>query len=149
MKNSFESHSSSKNYLAIPSHSPASTTTTPGVSTFISNNSNQIREDDRTQQNNYIQHPSPPKEKYCHYYVNYGKCNYESKSGNKCKFAHEVAPLCKSGINCNRMKCMFSHPRPLSTNFLSNNYQYMSPWQVMPHLTQKQPVPNPWRGMSR
>ena len=61
---------------------------------------------------------------------NYGKCNFEEKTGNKCRFLHQMAPLCRNGINCNRLKCMYAHPKP-SPSFL-NNAPTLSPWQLCP-----------------
>ena len=52
------------------------------------------------------------KARYCHYYVNYGKCSYEEKTGNKCRFLHETVTICKDGTQCHRNKCMFTHPKP-------------------------------------
>ena len=85
-------------------------------------------------------------ERYCHYFVNKGHCNYEARSGNKCKYLHKTAPLCKFGVNCSTQKCMFSHPRTKpdqrspwnqsATNFLDQrNLQSMTnPWLAL----------NPW-----
>ena len=48
---------------------------------------------------------------FCHYFSNFGKCNFEEKNGRKCKFDHVKAPLCYFDKNCNRNKCMFSHSK--------------------------------------
>ena len=50
--------------------------------------------------------------RFCHYFVNFGKCEYEERNGTKCKFIHRMSPMCKNGINCNRSKCMYTHPKP-------------------------------------
>ena len=47
---------------------------------------------------------------YCHYFSNLGKCLYEERTGNSCRFVHKPAPLCQSGTSCMRSKCMFTHP---------------------------------------
>ena len=65
--------------------------------------------------------PSSPdrkreKDNYCHYYVNTEKCDYEERTGNKCRFDHKPAPLCSFGLRCNRNKCMYIHPRINGTN---------------------------------
>ena len=89
--------------------------------------------------------------RYCHYFSNFGNCEFEEKSGLKCKFLHERAPMCNAGLNCSKMKCMYSHPKPPSTqsvrrNFLGNPVNFgpfmnprqqgnsMNPWmhQLMP-----------------
>ena len=73
--------------------------------------------------------------KYCHYFVNEGKCRYEERTGNKCKFEHKQAPMCNFGTSCSRSKCMFSHPKiPGSQNNHSFLGQVISPWNL----------PNPW-----
>ena len=46
---------------------------------------------------------------YCHFFSNYGHCNFEENTGRKCKFMHARAPMCKFGQACNRDKCMFTH----------------------------------------
>ena len=97
------------------------------------------------------------KGKYCHYFVNKGRCNYEERSGLKCKFEHKVAPMCNFGISCSRIKCMFSHPKINgnsgnngNTGFLGNSRSFptmMNPWQMVnPWMTapQGQFPPNPW-----
>ena len=99
---------------------------------------------------NKSEEPRATSKRYCHYFVNYGKCNYEEKSGNKCKFTHQTAPLCKSGINCSRLKCMFSHPKPQNqTSFLANQVPIIHPWQILPQImTQPQHMmPSPWNQM--
>ena len=76
-------------------------------------------------------------EKYCHYYVNKGRCNYQEMTGLKCKFEHKVAPMCNFGMSCSRHKCMFSHPKANGQkSFLGGNQMMMNPWlgQMM----------NPW-----
>ena len=45
--------------------------------------------------------------RYCHYFSNFGNCEFEEKSGLKCKFLHERAPMCNAGLNCSKMKCMY------------------------------------------
>ena len=81
--------------------------------------------------------------KYCHFFVNSGKCNYEERTGNRCKFLHMQAPMCRSGTSCSRPKCMFSHPKVNGiSSFLGNpnprEYSMpINPWQ----LSQ---VVNPW-----
>ena len=42
---------------------------------------------------------------YCHYFNNGKKCPYE----NKCIFIHEDSEICKYGIKCERIFCMFKH----------------------------------------
>ena len=75
------------------------------------------------------------KVKYCHFFVNQGRCTFEEKSGRKCKFEHSRAPMCNFGVRCTRLKCMFSHSRNGSTVFLGRKYPpMMAPWPVM----------NPW-----
>ena len=65
----------------------------------------------------------PPQSiKYCHYYNN-GKCSFEEKSGRKCIFSHANAPACNFDGNCNRKKCMFSHPRQNQYN--RNNQHFL------------------------
>ena len=71
--------------------------------------------------------------RYCHFYVNFGNCQFEQRTGRKCKFQHKQAPLCKSGINCSRLKCMFSHPKPQAQKpFLGQQIPMMNPWQMIP-----------------
>ena len=74
--------------------------------------------------------------KYCHYYVNTGKCTFEAKTGKKCKFEHKRAPMCIFGINCARPKCQFSHPNINGNgNFLgTRSLNNLMPWQII----------NPW-----
>ena len=75
--------------------------------------------------------------RYCHYFVNKGRCDFEERTGSQCKFEHKMAPMCNSGMNCSRHKCMFSHPKvnPASHHhpFLGRNMM-MNPW----------PILNPW-----
>ena len=89
--------------------------------------------------------------RYCHYFVNTGKCDYEAKTGSKCKYMHKSAPICHSGVNCTRQMCMFSHPRvrpqqrsttntPSQGNFLGEMRSFpqtINPWQI-------QNIMNPW-----
>ena len=60
---------------------------------------------------------------YCHFFVNQGKCTHEERTGDKCKFEHEKAPMCRSGMSCSRAKYMYSHPNiggmRMNQNFLS------------------------------
>ena len=94
---------------------------------------------------------NPYRGKYCHYFVNAGKCNYKERTGYKCKFEHKIAPMCNPGMNCSRTKCMFSHPKV--NNFLGNTRAMnpmMNPWQlgqmINPWMTPptNQFTQNPW-----
>ena len=94
-----------------------------------------------------VDHHTPVDERstpvrYCHYFSKTGRCDYEERSGLKCKFTHKQAPMCHFGTNCPRQKCMFTHPqtRPIlrSTNNLNdrsflgtmrNTNQLQNPWQ--------------------
>ena len=84
-------------------------------------------------------------EKFCHFYSNFGKCNFEVETGAKCKFTHKKAPNCKFDGNCNRKKCMYSHYKQNSppgyetqpnvsqkkNHFLHEGSRFpTSPWQV-------------------
>ena len=90
--------------------------------------------------------PPPPtlrseRKQYCHYYVNQGTCFYEDKTGNKCKFVHEKAPLCRNGLSCTRSKCMYSHPNiggRGNTTFLDRAKGYQ------PQMMNMWPMMNPW-----
>ena len=97
--------------------------------------------------------PGRERKQYCHYYVNQGKCHFEDKTGEKCRFAHEQAPMCRSGMACNRNKCMFSHPNVGGTNnthFLDRSrgpHQMMNTWPMInPWMNSNQfpQFPNPW-----
>ena len=73
--------------------------------------------------------------RYCHYYVNYGRCNFEERTRRKCQYLHEAAPLCRNGMNCRRDKCMYTHPKPQShQNFLSSQSSFINPWQYPPQM---------------
>ena len=77
-------------------------------------------------------HDEAQSRRYCHFYSNTGQCDYESRTGLKCKFSHKKAPMCRLGTSCNRSKCMFSHPK-VNNDFLSrqvNMMQMMNPWQI-------------------
>ena len=86
------------------------------------------------------------KKLYCHYFSNYGTCDYEKRTRNKCKFEHsDKPPMCENGTSCSRSKCMYRHPNSGSrkSNFLDRNtspqpvfvdQRSMNPWPVM----------NPW-----
>ena len=86
--------------------------------------------------------------RYCHYFANSGKCDFGVRSGRKCKFIHGKSPFCRSGINCNRTKCMYTHPKPhFQRPFLGHQQQTMNPWQAYPPgmtSSQHQPISNPW-----
>ena len=93
-------------------------------------------------------------QQFCHYFTNFGKCDYEGKTGYRCRFEHTVAPMCQSGTACSRPKCMYTHPNMGGHNmhfldrragFQNNNgyqnnmgpwpqmmSQYMNPWNMQP-----------------
>ena len=90
---------------------------------------------------------------YCHFFSNFGHCQFEEKTGRKCKFAHEKAPLCKFGSECNRKKCMYSHPQArknnsqTTQNFHMRNSEFpflRQPHQNMKQYWQPQPQPHMW-----
>ena len=79
-------------------------------------------------------------ERFCHYFTNTGRCEFEGRTKLKCRFVHKKAPLCHLGINCPKQKCMYTHPQ-LRTDqrhvnsqqggyFLGNtrNFQQLNPW---------------------
>ena len=96
-------------------------------------------------------------EKLCHFFTNTGRCNFEERTGRKCKFTHKQqstprsyspsVKMCRFGINCSKPRCSFSHPQLRSPNrshsrgpFLENiqNQQmYMNPWTPQTAI-------NPW-----
>ena len=81
-------------------------------------------------------HQETRKIRYCHYFSNFGKCNFEKNTGRSCGYAHNASvPMCNSGTSCTRQKCMFKHPKvPRGSNFLASNYPYpinINPWQMM------------------
>ena len=83
---------------------------------------------------NRTNHENMHSARYCHFFVNQGRCTFEERTGSKCKFLHKMAPMCNSGISCSRKKCMYSHPKtPPSRTFLGQNMM-MNPWQMI----------NPW-----
>ena len=86
--------------------------------------------------------------RFCHFFVNYRRCNYEERTGRKCKFIHKAAPLCRNGTNCQRQKCMYSHPQTQGQKgFLTNQMSMMNPWQMLPpwiHQPQPQQLTHPW-----
>ena len=98
---------------------------------------------------------------YCHYFTNFGKCNYEENTGNSCKFDHKVAPVCQRGTACTRSKCMYTHPNTARQNnaFLGRNSgleknmwpqmmnPYMNPWSLMNPFQQQTIPPFQQQGM--
>ena len=86
------------------------------------------------------------KGRYCHYFSNYGKCRFEERTGERCKFEHKQAPMCNSGASCTRPKCMFSHPKKIGNQNSQNNNNFLgqmiNPWGMLnPWMNQ---APNPW-----
>ena len=86
---------------------------------------------------------------YCHYFYNYGKCLFEERTGGTCRFEHKAAPVCQSGMACQRKKCMYKHPNTGGMNtFLDQNKvtQNVNPWQMQmmnPWINSNQ-FPSPW-----
>ena len=95
---------------------------------------------------------------YCHFFTNYGRCQFEDKTGRKCRYEHSVAPLCQSGIACNRPKCMYTHPNisGRQTSFLNTGYpnsmgsypmmnmNMINPWSVTGINQQSQQMISPF-----
>ena len=67
------------------------------------------------------------KPNFCHFYVNFGKCNFESRTGKKCKFEHREAPPCNYGPGCTRHKCQYSHLKA-KPSFLERQGAPPAPW---------------------
>ena len=128
---------------------PSQTNNTNGSST--SSNTNP-----QTQQETDSRWSVGGRKQYCHYFVNQGRCNYEERTGEKCKFVHEQAPMCKSGLGCNRNKCMYAHPNIGGNRNMNNTIfleqtrgpqQIMNPWQIInPWMNPStfQHLQNPW-----
>ena len=76
--------------------------------------------------------------KYCHWFNN-GQCHFEERSGRKCIFEHIKAPKCNFDGQCNRKKCMFSHPyeKQNNNNFLGQR-PYAAPFQNPLHSFMEQ-----------
>ena len=123
-------------------------TKSPSIKPSTSNSSSNSNEPPRSSSTNYREQTNS--ERYCHYYVNLGKCNYKERTGEICRFEHKKAPMCSFGINCTRFKCMYAHPRRQENNsFLGNGNRmnnWMNPWSMMsPWMTQPQnQYMNPW-----
>ena len=109
-------------------------------------------------------HDKPSGPLYCHFFPNFGKCSYEERTGNICKYEHRIdAPMCDKGSSCTRNKCMYRHPdlkESRSSNFLGqkwtispqpSNTQGMNPWQshstVVNSNQQQQGQQAPWIGI--
>ena len=121
------------NRKSFPTTSPVSPTSSPSSPTPPPTPKPTSSADTRT--------TGPPR--FCHYYVNYGQCSYEERTGEKCKFEHRKAPMCNSGISCTKTKCMFMHPKT-SENHNRNNFlgQIIHPWNIInPWMNQMQ---NSW-----
>ena len=94
--------------------------------------------------------PLKDKVPYCHYFVNYGKCDFEKRTGRTCRFEHRNAPPCRFGSGCTRSKCQFSHPKTQPrTSFLDQRRNTPSPWRnpwQAPQFHQISPwLSNPWQ----
>ena len=78
---------------------------------------------------------------YCHYYTNFGICQYEERTGNQCRFVHKIAPVCQNAFTCNRRMCMYTHPNygGQGQHFLGHQGQ-----NKMTHRTPQQTFPNQW-----
>ena len=48
---------------------------------------------------------------FCHFWNNFGTCNFEEKRGVPCKFEHKPAPTCNFDGECTRKRCMYSHKK--------------------------------------
>ena len=84
------------------------------------------------------------KKRYCHYWSNFGSCQFAANNGRPCKFLHEVAPTCNFDGSCERKMCMYTHRRQNvaflaqpslraqlqpQTNQMRNQSHQMNPWQ--------------------
>lgn len=89
------------------------------------------------------------KDNYCHYFVNWGRCTYEQRTGVKCKYDHKKAPDCKFGSGCKRSKCQYFHRK--TEPFLGvHRMQPYSPWQNPWKVPQTLPQTNQtWQNQGR
>ena len=89
------------------------------------------------------------KDNYCHYFVNWGRCTYEQRTGEKCKYDHKKAPDCKFGSGCKRSKCQYFHRK--TEPFLGvHRMQPYSPWQNPWKVPQTLPQTNQtWQNQGR
>ena len=85
-------------------------------------------------------HRTESKQLYCHYWNNFGSCQFELKTGRTCKFAHKSAPQCKVDGKCTRKLCMFTH-RNQNVAFLANPQTNQQTNNFQQRWTQQ---PNPW-----
>ena len=84
------------------------------------------------------------KDNYCHYFVNWGRCSFEQRTGEKCKFDHKKAPDCKFGSGCKRTKCQYFHRK--TQPFLGMHQMqppWKNPWKV------PQTIPQTWQNQGR
>ena len=137
------SSTSASSPLKKSTPTPPSTTTNEGLQNLAKNNSTENNQGD-----NNAHHRENIK--YCHFYTNYGKCQYEEKTGLHCRFEHKSAPMCRAGMACTRHKCMYTHPNPggRRNTFLGDPPSHQmrpSPWQQMTNTMH--PMMNPWTFM--
>ena len=99
-------------------------TTAPPTAGSVRTSAKKRRYSDKTDGNLY-------RGRYCHCYVNQGKCNFEERTGQKCRYEHKQAPMCNFGINCTNYKCMYSHPKKTEIqNQTRNPFVIMNPWMM-------------------
>ena len=73
------------------------------------------------------------KPNFCHFFVNFGRCNFQSRTRQRCKFERKEAPSCNYGPGCTRTKCQFSHPRAkpfLERRQFAPSPPWLNPWQT-------------------
>ena len=97
------------------------------------------------------------KDNFCHYFVNFGRCTFERRTGEKCKFEHKLAPECRYGSACKRNKCQYFHQKsqPFLGRHQAESYPrwktpWLSPWQTSnttaPQVNQHPPPSiSPWQ----
>ena len=106
---------------------------------FVGKDSNNLKEHERMKhasknvnknvnKNSEMKDEKQRKPQYCHYWNNFGTCNFELKNGRPFKFEHISAPRCNFDGNCNRKCCMYVHKNQ-NMSFLAN-----VPMSLPPHL---------------